>query len=109
MAVDEPRDRAEARAVEVLHLALEPAEIAHAARGRDPPALAEDERVLEHLDAAERVASERRAGPRRGRELPEIANQEPRGRSRLGSGHVPAEGDEGRSRPCSSAAAIASG
>ena len=109
VAVHEPRDRTTPGAVDLLDRPLEALEVAHLPRSPDAPALAEDEGVLEHLDAAESFPAEGRLVPCRGHELREIADEQPRGRGRLGPGHVAAEGGEGSSRPCCSAAAIASG
>jgi hypothetical protein len=106
VAVDEPGDRAAASPVELLDVAaeLEPAELAHAPRRCDPARVAEHEGVLEHLHVSKRAATDRRLGVRRrGRELREVADEEPV-RSRLAGRHSRA----GSRRPCSSAAASAS-
>jgi len=109
VAVHEAGDRTTPGAVDLLDLPLETLELAHLPRSRDAPVLAEDEGLLEHLDAAESIPAERRLVPGRGHELREIADEQPRGCGRLGPGHVEAEGGDGNSRPCCSAAAIASG
>ena len=81
MAVDEPRDRAEPAAVDLLDVAVEPSgELAHAARRPRSSALAEDERVLDDVDLAERRAAQGRLVPRRRHELREVADEQPRAR-----------------------------
>ena len=53
VAVDEARDRAEAATVELLEVAVERSQVAHAPDRRDPVAVAEDERVVDHVDRGE--------------------------------------------------------
>jgi hypothetical protein len=52
VAVDEPRDRAEPAGVDLLDVAVDTAEVAHPSDGRDAALLAEQVRVLEHVDRA---------------------------------------------------------
>ena len=76
MAVDEPWDRAEAAAVELLDVAVERPEVGHPAGRGDPPVVAEDVRVLDHVDVAEAVPAQggaSRAPPGVG-ELREVAD-----------------------------------
>ena len=63
VAVDEPRDRAEPAAVDLVDVAVERRQVAHPPHRLDRVAVAEDVRVLEHLDLAER-------GPRSGASRP---------------------------------------
>ena len=104
VAVDEARDRAQAAAVELDDVAVERRQVAHPPDRLDRVAGAEDERVLEHLDLAERRAAERRIGSAR-------ASRAARGRGRAAArGRVTRRpGAGGIRRPPSSAAAIASG
>src|SRR5262249_4941442 len=60
VAVDEPRDRAETAAVELLHLAeLEARELPHRSDRRDLALFAEDEGVLDHVHVPQRTAADR--------------------------------------------------
>jgi hypothetical protein len=54
VAVDEAGDRREPTPVELLDLAVERPELAHAADRLDGAVATEDERVLQHLDPGER-------------------------------------------------------
>ena len=98
VAVDEARNRAHARA-------RRPRRPRPRAAGRsrirptavDRLAVAEDERVLEHVDLAERGAAQRRVAPGRRRELREVADEQ------LHRDH------EGSRKPPASAASSASG
>ena len=63
VAVDEARDRAQPAAVELDDVAVERRQVAHPPDGLDRVAVAEDERVLEHLDVAERRSAQRGARP----------------------------------------------
>jgi hypothetical protein len=65
VAVDQPRDRRAAAAVDLLHLAVEPPEVGHAPDRRHPPVLAEDVRVFGHGDLRKLTPTQRRALPRR--------------------------------------------
>ena len=76
VAVDEPWDGAEPAPVELDDVALQAAELAHGADARDEAALAQDERLLDRLDASEVRAAERGALTCRGGELREVADQE---------------------------------
>jgi hypothetical protein len=60
VAVDEPRHGAAPATVELLDVAVECAEVGHAADARDPISLAHDIRVLNHLDVAESSSAQRR-------------------------------------------------
>ncbi|MGZ4424856.1 MAG: hypothetical protein ACXVZK_09285 [Gaiellaceae bacterium] len=53
VAVDEPGDRAEPAPVDLLHLAVEPRKVAHAADALDRSAGTEDVRVFDHVDLDE--------------------------------------------------------
>ncbi len=77
MAVDEPRNRGQPAAVELLDVAVE-REIAHPPDRGDATRLAQDVRVLEQLDLGERVAAKRRGAARRRGDLREIPDEEPR-------------------------------
>ena len=106
VAVDEPRNRAERAAVELLDVAVERREVGHAPYGGDRRALAEDVRVLDQLDLAERAASERGVRSRRRRELCEIADEQARRRRRR---FAHSDGSTiGTRTPCSDAASSAS-
>ena len=61
VAVDEPGDRAQSAAVELLDVAVEgePRELVHRSGHGDPPPLAEDECLFDDLDFAERSAADR--------------------------------------------------
>src|SRR5919198_1352407 len=61
VTVDQPRQRAEASPVELLDLTVERLELSHAAEGGDSPVLAEDVRILEHVDSSKRLAAKWRA------------------------------------------------
>ena len=76
MAVDESRNRAEAAAVDLLHIAVERRQVAHAAGCRDQPVLAEHVGVLDDRDRPEPGPARGRAARRRRRELLEVAHQE---------------------------------
>ena len=108
MAVDEARDRAPSSPVELDDVAVERAELTHRADADDLLALAEDERVLEHVDPAELGAARRSDGGRRGDELREVTDQEPAGAGRVGH---PVESwcCIGSRTSCCAAAASASG
>ena len=102
VAVDEPGDRAQAAAVELVDVARERPEVAHAAEGLDLAAVAEDVRVLVHEHVTEvATANGRRSTRRRRGELREVADEQPRL-----VGH--ASRADGRSSSCSRAAASAS-
>src|SRR5262249_41247477 len=90
--------------VELGDLSVEPLQVAHPPDGLDRLAIAEDERVLEHLDLAERRPTQRDALPRRRRELREVAHEEPR----ASVGHA-RPGARGIRSPPSSAGGPASG
>ena len=106
VAVDEPRDRAETAAVELLDVAVERAEVPHATDLGDARAVAEDERVLEDVDLAEGGPTQRRGRARGADDLREVAQQQPR-RLAVRAHSVPAGGIGGTSPPCP-AASIAS-
>ena len=76
VAVDEPRDRTEPAPVHLDDVAAKSGQVAHAAHRLDRLATAEDVRVLEHLDRAERAAAERRLTARWRRELREVADEQ---------------------------------
>ncbi len=77
VAVDEPGDRAQAAAVELLDLALERSEVAHRPDPGDVALLTEDIGVDNHLDLPERAAAQRCIDARRRDELGEIADEQP--------------------------------
>ena len=100
VAVDEPRDGAEPAAVDLLDLAVEPRpQLAHRTDGGDSPVLAEDVRVLDDLDPAERVAAKRRLAAGGRRELCEVADEQPPPARPVA--HSADEGGIGSSSPCS--------
>ena len=103
VAVDEARDRAEAAAVDLDDVAVERRQVAHAPDRLDRLAAAEDVRVLEHVDLAERGPAQRRVAPGRRRELREVADEQ---RARVGSRVARRRRDL---EPPRSAASIASG
>ena len=106
VAVDEPRQRGLPAPVDLDEIAVEPIgspELTHPANRGDPSPFAEDERVFDHVDRSECVPSERRGPARRTRNLREIANEHPLGRSAL-----VASAHGGKPRPCSRAALSAS-
>ena len=105
VTVDETGDRAEPAPVDLLDVAAERPEVAHAPRGLDPLAVAEDVRILEDEHVAEGAPAprSRHAGRSRRCGLGEVADEQARQRAPYS-----ADGGSGRSRPCSPAAAIAS-
>jgi phage repressor protein C with HTH and peptisase S24 domain len=85
VAVDEARQRAEPAAVELLEVAVGRREVAHAADRGDATVLAENVRVLEHRELAERPPPERRLVAGRRDQLGQVADEEPaRRRGRVG-------------------------
>ena len=80
VAVDQPRNGAEAAGVHLLDVAVEAREVAHPADHLDASVAAEDERVLEHLDRGELASPARdHAGLGRRRQLGEVPNEQPHG------------------------------
>ena len=76
VAVDEPRDRAQPAPVDLDDVAVERRQVAHAPHRLDRVAGAEDVRVLEHLDVAERGAAQRRLTAGRRRQLRQVADEQ---------------------------------
>jgi hypothetical protein len=76
VAVDEPGHRAEASAVQLLDLAVERRQLAHAAGRRHAPVLAEQERVLDQDGLAQGAPAQRRGRARRRGELLEVADEQ---------------------------------
>jgi hypothetical protein len=74
VAVDEPRDRTEAAAVQLVDVTVERRQIPHAAYGRDATLLTEHERVLEQDRLAQGSPSQRRRRARRRGELLQVAD-----------------------------------
>ena len=127
VAVDKARDRAQPAAVELRDVTVERRHVAHPPDGLDRVAGAENERVLEHLDLAERRSAQRSIGSGGRRQLREVAQEQTRAGRRHaspGTGWLgarpakpPAPGREtcppsaamGIRSPPSSAAASASG
>ena len=107
VAVDEPGHGAEAARVELLDLAVDSPQVAHAPDRLDSAVAAQDIRILEHLDVAESGAAERRTSPAWGRQLHEIADEQAATAARRA--HSVTERAIGATRPCASAAAAASG
>ena len=104
VAVDEPRHGAEPGAVELLDLAVERREVAHPPDRLDRLAVAEDVRVLDHVDRAQVGAARRPAAvPAAG-----VATCARSRRSSARHGQLDAS-NIGVDRPCSRAAASASG
>ena len=99
VAVDEARDRAEAAPIDLDDVAVERRQVAHAADGGDRVVLAEDERVLEDVDLAERSPAKRRTAAGRRRDLREVADEQR---------HASDDGAAGITTPPCSAASIAS-
>ena len=99
VAVDEPGERAEAAAVELLDLAVERRKLGHRPDRLDPPVAAENEGVLDHVHLAERGAAQGRAGSGGRDRLSEVADEE----RHAGQASRPGSGS-----PLSSAAASAS-
>jgi hypothetical protein len=104
VTVDEAGNRAEPPALHLRDVAVESREVAHPPDRLDRLAGAEDERVLEHLDLAERPSAQRSSGPRGRRELREVAQEH----ARASVGHA-SPGARGIRSPPSSAAESASG
>ena len=103
VAVDEPGHGAEPGAVELLDLAVERLEVAHPPDRGDRLAAAEDVGVLDHVDRTQVGAARRLPRARRGRrDLGEVAEEQRRHRQ-LDASNIGVE------RPCSRAAASASG
>ncbi len=107
MAIHESRNGTESAAVELLESTVERRELIHRADPGDAPFLAEHERVLDHVDLAERTAAERSGDPRGARNLGEVTDQEASWRRRRRR-HASAPGTEGRSSPPERAASRAS-
>ena len=103
VTVDEAGDRAAAGPVELDDLAVERGQVAHPPDGLDRVAAAEDVRVLEHVNRAERGAAQRCTGARRGRELRKVAEEQARRRAHASCGA------RGIFSPPRTAASIASG
>src|SRR5205823_12713645 len=76
VAVDEAGDRAPSPPVDLDHVAVERRQVAHAADRADRVAVAEDERILDDVDLAERRSAQGRAATRRCRDLREVADEE---------------------------------
>ena len=76
MTVDEPWDGGKAAAVDLLDLAVERPEVAHATGRLDPAVVAEDVRVLHHFDVTEGAPAQRRCGSRVGDQLRQIPDEE---------------------------------
>ena len=76
VAVDEAGDRRQAARVELFDLPVERFQVAHPADRGDAAVLAEDVRVLDHLDLVEGVAAARPAAAGRRGELGEVADEE---------------------------------
>ncbi len=107
VAVDEPWDRAQAAAVELLDLSVERVEVPHATDLGDTRAVAEDERVLEDVDLAQGGPTQRRVGPCRADDLREVAQQQPR-RLAVRAHSESAGGIGGTSPPCAAASTASS-
>jgi len=76
VAVDEPGDRTQAAAVDLLDIACGDRKLAHGADRLDRRPCAQHVGVLDHLDRVE-IAATRRDRPRHGRrDLREIAHEE---------------------------------
>ena len=106
VAVDEAGDRTVPASVELDDVAVERGQILHSTDGRDQAVLAEHVGVVEPVDVRERASAQRRimAGGRD--ELLEVADQQAR---RAGNAHAVPAPPIGASKPCSAAAAAASG
>ena len=100
VAVDEAGNRAQAATVQLTDVAVERRQVAHAADGLDRVARAEDVRVLDQLDLAERRLAQGCVDPGRRGHLHEVADEQP--------GHASC-GADGIFSPPRSAASIASG
>ena len=78
---EDGRVSAVGRMSDLLHLAVERSEVAHASDGAHAPVLAEDVRVLERVERTHvRPASERRVSARRRHDLREITDEDLRHR-----------------------------
>ena len=75
VAVHESGDRARAATVHLNDVAGEARKIPHPPDRCDAAVLAEDVRVLDDVDVAERLSVQRRGRPRGRRDLREIANE----------------------------------
>ena len=84
VTVDEAGNGAEPPALHLRDVAVESREVAHPSDRLDRLAVAEDERVLEHLDLAECPSAQRSSGPRGRRELRKVAHEY----SRASVGHA---------------------
>ena len=103
VAVDEPGDGAEPGAVELLDLTVDRLEVAHPPDRNDRLATTEDVRVLEHVDRPQVGAARRPPRAcRGGRDLGEVAKEQGT-HGQLDASNI------GVDRPCSRAAASASG
>jgi catechol 2,3-dioxygenase-like lactoylglutathione lyase family enzyme len=81
VAVDEARYGRPAAPVQLLHVAVEGSEVAHASHSAHPPVLAKNVRVLEGVERTHvSLASERRASARRRHDLREITDEKLRHR-----------------------------
>ena len=103
VTVDEAGNRTQAASVELMHVAVECRQVAHAADGLDRVAGAEDVRVLDQLDVAESRPAQWRVEPSRRGQLREVPDQQP-----SGCAHA-SRGADGIFSPPRSAASIASG
>jgi hypothetical protein len=76
MAVDEPRNRAETTAVDLLDLSSEARQVTHTPDGLDRLTRTEDVRILDHVHLAERAATQWRRSARGTRHLREVTDEE---------------------------------
>ena len=107
VAVDEPRNRAEAAAVDLLDLSSEGRQVTHTADSLDRLTRTEDVRILDHVHLAERAAAQRRRSARGTCNLGEVADEEAALAAR--GAHSRSRCGIGASSPCDSAAVSASG
>ncbi len=75
VTVDEARNGTASASVDLDDVAVERGQIAHAPDGLDRLAVAEDVRVLDHVDLAQRWPAQRRVAARRRRHLDEVADE----------------------------------
>jgi len=107
VTVDQAGDRAEVAPVQLVHITGDRRQITHLPDRGDVAVLAQHIRVVNHVDASEVPAPKRRVAAGRSRKLREIANQQ--ATTPAVSRHSSAVLSRiGTTRPCSSAAAIAS-
>src|SRR5205085_3356080 len=107
VTVDEARDRAETTPVDLDRVAFDAIELAHPSGSRDDAVVAQQERVLDYVDAPEVRATKRRTAAGWRHELCEVADEQAGGTA-VGRHSSDASRRIGTCRSCTAAAASAS-